>query len=260
MKNIYLPVLLFSLTVQGLSQQGTTGTPDRIPGRYAAVEAAQKVLLDSIYAVRTGTTHAFINGTEYYPYHYRAKNKPLLFYGTERTSDIVVKGRKYDGLVLQYDTFTDEVIFSELDNGFGQNRYNISITRDFITAFTLFFRSDTLRFRYLNDSDTGSDIPAGFYEMAYEGPTGYIIRHRAVVHQRNGIDEYFYSPVGYVKTPSGYTKITSGGKFAKQFGTDSDVMKRIVDQRKIKLRKANKKQIINILQLFDNQRGTAREL
>jgi hypothetical protein len=260
MKNIYLLALLFSLTVQGYAQQATTGTPDRRPDRFAAVEAAQRELLDSIYAVRTGTTYAFINGAEYYPYHYRAKNKPLLFYGTERTSDIIVKGRKYDDMVLQYDTFTDEVIFSEMDNGFGQNRYNISITRDFISAFTLFFRTDTLRFRYLNDNDTGGDIPEGFYEMAYEGPTGYIIRHRAVVHQRNGIDEYYYSPVGYVKTPSGYSKITSGGKLAKQFGPDSEVMKQIVAQRKIKLRKANKRQIINILQSFDNQRGTVREL
>jgi len=117
-----------------------------------------------------------------------------------------------------------------------------------------------MRFRYLNDNETSGEIPAGFYEMAYEGPTGYIIRHRAVVHQRNGIDEYYYSPVGYIKTPSGYTRVTSGGKLAKQFGPDSELMKKIIDQRRIKLRKANKRQIINILQSFDNQRGTAREL
>jgi hypothetical protein len=256
MKKTYLPVLLFILSVQLYSQQGKTGTEEK----FAAIETERRELLDSIYAVRTGTTNAFINGTEYFPYHYRAKNKPLLFYGVERTSDILVKGRKYKGLVLQYDTFTDEVIFSEVDNGFGQNRYNISITRDFIGAFTLFFRTDTLRFRYLNESDTGGDIPSGFYEMAYEGPTGYIIRHRSVVHQRNGIDEYYHSPVSYVKTPSGYSRITSNGKFAKQFGADSELMKKIVDQRKIKLRKANKKQIVYILNSFDNQRGTAREL
>ena len=260
MKKPYLPVLLLSLTLHGYPQQGTTVTENRRPGPFAAAETARRELLDSIYAVRTGTTHAFINGTEYYPYHYRAKNKPLLFYGTDRTSDIVVNGRKYDGLVLQYDTFTDEVIFSEMDNDFGQNRYNISITRDFIGAFTMFFRTDTMRFSYLNDDETGGEIPAGFYEMAYEGPTGYIIRHRAVVHQRNGIDEYYYSPVGYIKTPSGYTRVTSGGKLAKQFGTDSELMKKIIDQRRIKLRKANKRQIVNILQSFDNQRGTAREL
>jgi hypothetical protein len=260
MKQTYLLIVLLCLTVQGYSQQRTTGSGERKTGRFAAVEAAQRELLDSIYAARTATTHDFINGTEYYPYHYRAKNKPLLFFGVERTADIVVKGRKYNSLVLQYDTFTDEVVFSEVDNGFGQNRYNISITRGLIGAFTLFFKTDTLRFRYLNDSETGGDIPAGFYEMAYEGPTGYIIRHRSVVHQRNGIDEYYYSPVGYVKTPLGYRKITSDGKFAKQFGDEADVMKKIVNQRGIKLRKANKRQIINILQSFDSQRGTSREL
>lgn len=260
MKKTYLLVLLFTLTFRGFSQQATSGSADTRPGWFAEVEAARREQLDSIYAARTGTTHSFINGAEYYPYHYRAKNKPLLFYGVERTSDIVVKGRKYDGIVLQYDTFTDEVIFSEVDNNFGRNRYNISITRDLIGSFTMYFRTDTLRFRYLDEAETGGDIPSGFYEMAYEGPTGYIIRHRAVVHQRNGIDEYYYSPAGYVRTPAGYRRISSGGKLAKQFGPDAEIMKKLVDQRRINLRKASKRQIINILQSFDNQRGTTREL
>lgn len=252
-----LLILLFCFTLTTHAQQGTSVSASRNLSRFVAAETAQKMLLDSIYAVRTGTENAFINGTEYYPYHYRAKYKPILFYGVERTADIVVKGRKYTGIVLQYDTFIDEVIFSEIDNDFGSNRYQISVKPDLIGSFTLFFRTDTLRFRNFTAEETGDVIPAGFYEVAYDGPTTYIIRHRSVIHQRNGIDEYYHSPVGYVKTADGFSKITSGGKFLKSFGEGSAEMKKILSQQRVKLRKAGKRQIINVLQTYDSRRRSA---
>ena len=255
MTRTYLLIFLFSCTLSGHAQQGTYRGADDKTNRFAKAEAAGKELLDSIYVARTRTEFAFINGTEYYPYHYRAKHKPLLFFGEERTAAIVVKGRKFENLVLQYDTFTDELIFSEIDNDFGKNRYQISIKKDIIGSFTLCFRTDTMRFRYLTDRETGAGIPAGFYEIAYDGPTGFIIRHRSVVHQRNGIDEYYHSPVGYIKTPAGYMKITSGGRLLKSFGNGSAEMKKIMDQQRIKLRKADKRHIVNVLQTYDSRRG-----
>ncbi|MRR24197.1 hypothetical protein EG830_14595 [bacterium] len=264
-----LLILLFCLTLPGFPQPGTTTygkekgsalqgtafTSKLKMDRFAGAEAAGKETLDSIYAVRTATEHSFINGTEYFPYHYRAKHKPLLQYGVDRSAEIIVSGRKYDGLVLQYDTYTDEVIFSEMDNDFGNNLYHISLKRDLIGGFILFFRTDTLRFRYFNAEETAADMTAGFYEVAYEGPTDYIIRHRSVVHQRNGIDEYYYSPVGYIKTTLGYKKITSGSKFYKLFGEGSEEIKKMVEQQGIKLRRAGKREIIRLLQAYDNRTG-----
>jgi len=253
----------------GFSQQETTSsgngnryspqvyaiTPKSKMTRFAGIEAAGRETLDSIYAVRTGTEHAFINGTEYFPYHYRAKHKPLLHYGEERSAEITVSGRKYKDLVLQYDTYTDEVIFSEMDNDFGKNLYHISIKRDLIGDFTLFFKTDTLMFRYFTPEETGGEVPPGFCEVAYEGPTGYIIRHRSVVHQRNGIDEYYHSPVGYIKTPHGYSKITSGSRFFKLFGEGSEEMKRLIGMHGIKLRKAGKREMVRLLQAYDRRTG-----
>lgn len=243
---------------KGFSQQVQTVTPKEKTNRYALAEAAGKETLDSIYAIRTGTENAFINGTEYFSYHYRAKHKPLLRYGEERSAEIIVNGRKYDGMVLQYDTYTDEVIFSEMDNDFGKNLYHISLKRDLIGGFTLFFRTDTIRFRYFTAEETGGDIPPGFYEVAYEGTTGYLIRHRSVVHQRNGIDEYYYSPVGYLITPDGYRRITSGNKFSKLFGEGSEEMKEMVERQGIKLRKAGKREMIRLLQAYDNRDGRVK--
>lgn len=253
-----LLILFLCLAMPGYSQQETQTSASGKPDRFTLAEAAGKDMLDSIYATGSRTQYAFIDGTEYFPYHYRAKHKPLLFYGEDRTAEITVRGRKYAGMVLQYDTFTDEVLFSEIDNNFGQNLYQISLRRNLVSGFTLFFRTDTLRFRYLSAEETRGEIPTGFYEMAYDGPTGYIIRHRSVVHQRNGIDEYYYSPVGYLVTPEGYRKISSGGRFFKLFGERSAEMKKIVDRQRINLRKAGKREIINILQAYDSLPGAVK--
>ena len=164
-----------------------------------------------------------------------------------------MNGRKYENIILQYDTFTDEVIYPEIENNHGQGLYQISLNKDIIDSFVLFFKDDTLTFRNITEKEVwGSGLPHGFFEIAYDGDSKYMVRHSSVVHQKNGIDEYFYSPAGYVNTGAGFTRIRSNGQFIKMFGTRSAEMKKILDRYKINVRKANKNQIISALKLFDN--------
>jgi hypothetical protein len=142
-----------------------------------------------------------------------------------------------------------------MDNDFGDKVYQVSINKDIVASFTFYFRDDTLNFKYFGEEDTGIGMPSGFYEVAYDGNSRYLIRHRSVVHERNGIDEYFYTPAGYVMTETGYQKITSNGRFIKLFGAGSAEMKIILDQRDLNMRKAGKRQIINVLKTYDNLQG-----
>lgn len=246
-------VMLFLIcSLCGFSQQEPSPPVNREEGRFAESEAARNEYLDSLYLAVTGMTHAYINGHEYYPYHYRSKYKPMLFHGKERTSSITVNDKQFDDLILQYDTYTDEVLFSEIENAHGKHLHQIAINREIIDQFTLFFRDDTLRFRYVGEQEAGSSLTPGFYEVAYEGPTVFLIRHRSVMHQRNGIDEYFWSPVRYIKTADGYQKISSNNKFIKLLGSGSAHMKRILSQRNVNLRKASKRQIIDVLKSYDS--------
>ena len=250
-----LPLLLLLCTINGYAQEASHVMAGGKPDTFSAIEASHNGFLDSIYTVRTGTEIAYINGHDYFPYHYRAKNKPLLFPGKERTASIIVSGRKYDNIILHYDTYTDEVIFPEMENNYGSKTYQVSINKDIVTSFTLCFRDDTLKFNYFRDEDSGSSLPPGFYEVAYDGNTRYLVRHRSVAHQRNGIDEYFYSPAGYVMTGNGYQKITSNGRFIKLFGAGSVEMKRLVEQRNLNMRKAGKNQVVNLLKAYDTLQG-----
>jgi len=259
MTKINFLFLILLCTLPGYAQQKTAGRDDALTAIFAKREASHNQFLDSLYTVRTGTSIAYINGNEYYPYHYRAKNKPMLFYGKERTASITVSGRKYDNIILQYDTYTDEVVFSEMENDFGSKIYQISINKDIVGSFTLYFRYDTLTFKYYGGTESIRGLPPGFYETVYDGNSRYLIRHRSVVHERNGINEYFYAPAGYVLTPAGYQRITSNGKFIKFFGARSAERKIIIDQRNLNIRKAGKRDIINMLRTYDNLQGITRE-
>jgi len=246
-------LLLLLFTLRGLSQETApvfTGDREDV---LTQTELSQKELLNSYYSLMIGTSHEVVNGCTYYPYHYRSKYKPLLFYGKDRTASITMNGRKFDSIILQYDTFTDEVIFSEIENAYNKNLYQISLNKDIIKSFSLFFRNDTLNFRNMAAEEfPGRDLPAGFYEVAYDGQSKYLIRHRSVAHSRNGVDEYFYTPAGYVKIGKEYSKLRSNKQFIKLCGTRSSQMKEIIDRNKIKIGKANKNQIISLLVLFDN--------
>ena len=247
-------LLLFLCSLRGMSQVTAMITADGEKDMILRTETAQKEYVEKAYSLRVGVDDGLINGRTYFPYHYRSKNKPLLFFEKERTASITINGRNYKNVFLHYDTFTDEVIYPEIENKHAQGLYQISLNKDIIDSFVLFFKDDTLTFRKITGHEAGSaGIPSGFYETAYTGDSKYMVRHASVVHQKNGIDEYFYSPSGYVDTGSGFTRIRSNSKFIKLFGDRSAEMKKIIDRYKINVRKANKNQIISALKLIDNQ-------
>jgi hypothetical protein len=246
-------LLLLLCSFIGLSQETAIIIAAGEKNMIAHTEKAQKEYLEKAYSLAVGVEDGVVNGRTYFPYHYRSKNKPLLFFEKDRTASITMNGRKYENIILQYDTFTDEVIFPEIENKHGQGLYQISLNKDIIDSFVLFFKDDTLTFRNITEKEVrGAGLPPGFFEIAYDGDSKYVVRHASAVHQKNGIDEYFYSPSGYVNTGGGFTRIRSNGQFIKMFGTRSAEMKKIVDRYKINVRKANKNQIISALRLFDN--------
>jgi hypothetical protein len=247
-------LLLFLCSLRGMSQVTAMITADGEKDMILRTETAQKEYVEKAYALRVGVDDGLINGRTYFPYHYRSKSKPLLFFEKDRTASISINGRNYKNVFLHYDTFTDEVIYPEIENKHAQGLYQVSLNKDIIDSFVLFFNDDTLTFRNVTVNEAASaGIPSGFYESAYDGDIKYIIRHTSAVHQKNGIGEYFYSPIGYVDTGSGFTRIRSNSKFIKLFGDRSAEMKKILDRYKINVRKANKNQITGALILIDNQ-------
>ena len=205
--------------------------------------------LDSLYVVESGSGSSFISGREYRGYYFRSDYKPVLFYGRERTASLVYKGRTYNDLFLQYDTYLDQVIYMVYSN---RDASQLALNCDNISRFDLYFDDDTLTFRYVSDELYPSfNLDDGFYEVVYDGKCKYIIRHRSTHYLRNGVDEYGYKPAGYVMIDGAFIKITSRKQFVNLFGSKSKEIKQFIGSKGISIRKADKNQIKNILRFYE---------
>ena len=69
---------------------------------------------------------------------------------------------------------------------------------------------------------------------------------------RNGVDEYDYKPIGYVMIDGGFIKITSQKKFMQLFGSKSKEIKQFAADNRIRIGRADKYQIEEILKFYES--------
>jgi hypothetical protein len=251
-KNIvFLIVLLASLPGYGQQEMLFPGTDSKT--RFDSIEKLQINRVNNLYLQRTGFDREFVDGKDYVPYYYRSRSTPLLRSDEDRSASLTIQGRTYAPLVLQYDTHTDEVIYTEDSLIFNNRVYQVSLNKNKISRFDLCFRHDTLHFSYFGkDRHTNFNLEDGFYEVAYENKTQYLIRHVSLVyHTMDKIEEYFVQPVNYINVGHGFSKITTTKQFIELFGKQSDDIRHFLQEKKIRIRKADKKQITNVLKYYE---------
>jgi hypothetical protein len=252
-RNSFFIILLLLFSIAGLAQRAVPFKANNGNDIYGNVEKTQIEYLYEIYSLKIKASQELINGREFFPYYYRSNLKPLLFLNKKYSSSITVKGREYNGIMLHYDTFSDQVIYVDSTKLFNFRPIEVALNKDNIDFFTLNFTSDTMLFRYLSKKvDPDFDLQDGFYEVAYDKESKYIIRHRSVIHEKNGIDEYYYSTISYVNVGNGFFKIRSTGQFVKLFGDKSDDVRKFINRSGIHIRKAGKTNIISVLKYYDS--------
>lgn len=248
-----ITVHLFLVSFIGFSQ--TTPLPVNADNSeyFVRIDKDRLKDVDSLYVVESGGGRDFITGKEYSGYYFRSDNKPVLFYGRERTASLVYKGRTYCGLVLQYDTYLGQVFYMTFHNYVASQ---VALNSDNISRFDLYFDNDTLSFRYFSDElHTSFNLDDGFYEVVHDGTCKYIIRHGSSHIIRNGLDEYNYKPIGYVMINSEFVKISSRKQFMNLFGSKSKEIKQFVENNRIRVNRADKSQITDILRFYESLIG-----
>jgi hypothetical protein len=207
----------------------------------------------SEYSARVETPKEFINGKEYEPYYLRSKSKPVLMHDIKRTATLFTKTRKYSNLSLQYDTFLDEVIYTDTSRTINFRFPQIALNKDIVEGFNLYFDTDSMIFKYFAAPEcTKVDLAEGFYEIGYTGESKYVIRHTSSFYVREGLNEYKYTPENYISVGDKYFRIKSRGSLLKLFGDKSDEMKRYLHMSRIRIKQADKSQFTNILKFYDS--------
>ena len=206
-----------------------------------------------LYALKIETPKEIINGKEYEPYYLRSEVKPLLFPGKKRTASIFTRTRRYNNLTLQYDTFLDEVIYTDTSRTINFMYPQIALNKDILEGFNLYFEDDSLKFKYFRMPECSEkNLKEGFYEVVYSGKSSYLIKHESSFYQRQGLNNYKYSPKNFISIGGAFYKINSRKSLLTLFGEKSPKVKTYLHSSGIKMRKADKDQIVSVLKFYDS--------
>jgi hypothetical protein len=92
------------------------------------------------------------------------------------------------------------------------------------------------------------NIAEGFYEIVYDHNVSFLIKHESLYYVREGITNYKYSPKYLVSTGGPYQRIKSKTTLLKIFGSDSENIKKYLHTNGIRLGKADRAQMIEIIE------------
>lgn len=214
--------------------------------------ALQTSYLKALYYKVVSAPTEILNGEEYLLYFFQSKTNPLFNSRGKLNATLYINNRLYRNIKIQYDTYLDDIIYTDTSRIINYEFPRIALNRDIIDGFTLFINGDSLHFRHLRfDENSGDKLTDGYYESVYEGASSYIIKHRSVLYRRESLNEYKYSPVNYVRTGKKYYDLRNKNNFILIFGDSSQAIKDFMHKSRIKLNKADKEQIVDVLTYYD---------
>lgn len=219
--------------------------------------ALQKDYINKLYYNIIAAPKEIINGEEYLFYFFQSKTNPLFYSREKFNSTLFINNRQYNNVKIQYDTYLDELIYTDTSRIINFEFPRIALNKDIIEGFILFINGESINFRHLRFGEKrGEKIEDGYYEVVYEGPTKYIIRHRSVLYRDESLNEYKYSPVHYVSAGDGYYDIKNKKNFILIFGNRSEEIKGFLRKSKMRLKRADKSQIVELLKYYDSLKTT----
>jgi hypothetical protein len=213
----------------------------------------QKEYIRNSYSAQVETPKELINGKEYESYYSRSPFKPLLFINKARTASLLTRTRRYNNLTLQYDTFLDEVIYTDTSKTINFLFPQIALNNDIIEGFNLYFPDDSAIFRYFRQPECKEmNLKEGFYEIAYQGKSEYLIKHESSFYVREGLPNYEYKPKNYVSVGGKFFVIKNKKSLLSLFGSKAGVVKQYLHSSRIRIKQMNKSQFVSILKFYDS--------
>lgn len=252
MSEISLTVVLLFATYCLCAQNSAQNAErvGKIPG--LETENGQIDYLTRFYFQNVNNTYELVNGKEYIPYYFNSSQKPLLFFGRKHKSSLVVNGRRYQDVFLEYDTHLDELIYSDNMKLIDSKVFTIALNKDPVDGFSFYYSDDTLVLRHLSpERDPEFNLPEGFYEVVYDGRSKYIISHRSHLNVEEGMDQYVYEPEKYIQLKGKYIRVKNTRGFLELFEDRTAEMKKFLRSNRIHFRKSDKKAIAAALQYYD---------
>lgn len=236
-----------------ISYQSNSNTLKKDNVSEKSITDRQIEYIKKLYSEKIEDPMDFLNGKEYESYYTRSKSKPILYGDKRRTATIFTSSRTYKNLNLQYDTFLDEVIYTDISKTINFTFPQIALNRNLIEGFNFYFDDDSLHFRHLREPEcSAKNLTEGYYEIAYQGGVTYVIKHKSSFYVREGMNEYNYSPENYMSLGDKFYRIRSKDDLLKLLSAKSAEMKKYLHLARIRIRQADKNQFIEILKHYES--------
>jgi len=247
--------LLLTLTVNGqdINTLNSSSINNKSVTSGSSLSDRQIQYIRKDYSEKVEQPNELINGKEYLSYYIRSQSKPLLFMKKKRTAVLYTTSRTYKNLTLQYDTFLDDLIYTDTSRTLNYAYPQIALNKDFITGFTLCFEDDSMKFRYIRQPQCNAmNLKEGFYELAYRGKSEYVIRHASSYYMRDGINEYKYTPENYFRVGNTFARVTGKQSLLKLLKDKSAEVSKFIHNSHIHMNQAEKSDYISILKYYDS--------
>jgi hypothetical protein len=258
MKMFPLPGIITFIVFLGLSAKiagqpiVSNATPsDIILNLNGNEPGAQKV--KDFYYKSISTPIEILNGKEYINYFFRGKTSPLLFSNQLFNSTLIFNKRTYSNVNLQYDTYLDEVLYTDTSKIISFEFPRIALNKELVDGFSFYFRGEFYNFRHLSfQVQSKNSLSDGFYDLVYDGPSMFIIKHRSSLYERDAVIEYKYSPIKYVFIEGAFRKFVSLKDFIGLFGSREEEIREYLHDNRIRIRNTSKDVIAGILKHYDS--------
>lgn len=247
-------LLLATLTASGQNGNLLKGKSanDPVNQHINSLVSLQASYISNRYSEKIEAPKELINGKEYELYHARSKVKPIYLADREHTGSLITKTRRYDNLNLQYDTFLDEVVYTDTSRLINFRFPQIALNNDIIEGFEFILRDEIISFKYFREPECSElNLEEGFYEVVYEGKSHYIIKHESGYYERQGLNNYKYSAINYISFGNEFYKIKNSKDLFSLIGGKSDDIKEFLKFSGLKIKKADKAQMLRIIKFYD---------
>jgi hypothetical protein len=257
MVKLLIPYTLLFFSHQGLGQisERLNKNPERnsdTTGKELLV-TQQINYLKTLYYKEISAPKEILNGEEYLLYFFQSKTNPLFYSRDKFNATLYINNRQYRNIKLQYDTYLDDIIYTDTSKIINYEYPRIALNKDIVDGFSLFINGDSLKFRHLRfPSNSGDKLEDGYYEIVYDGPSKYIIKHRSELYRRESLNEYKYAPVNYISTGDKFYDIRDNKNFNLIFGDRSQEIKEFLHKSRIRLKRADKNEIRLLLAYYDS--------
>lgn len=237
----YFPIIITSLLFFSFSSQLKSQDEYDVNHRIKSLIIQTDSLL--------GADDELVNGKIYIHENMLADGHPFFLSDNWQTGNVVINGKKHDGLFLKYNLYTDElVLMAERKKG---GAAVISMNNEFVESFDLENR------HFVNSMNFNvKGIQTDFVELLYEGNFVFFVSYSKAFNN----DYNIKTPYGsYGKTKTSYflfqhaklISISSKKALLKYFESDKKKIKKFMKMNKIKYAKASYDQLQHLMQYCD---------